>query len=199
MDLVYVFTDDDDDDEAVADAIMGQFAGEESESNTPLSPEDLRKYLHYTLTEYNPEVPQEAREYAAEVWKDLRDQTDGAIDKRDAKSILRLAIASARLHRRDAVTIADVEAAQELKIESLEQVGNGEIDSTVKYSGELTEQSQVKKAVLETVDEDGIEEEDLTEKLVVDGHAEDTVTYYVEKHLNSGEITRGDGGVLKTV
>lgn len=196
MDLVYVFTDEGEDDEAVADAIMGQFTtDDEADDSVPLTPDELRKYLHYVLSEYNPTISREAREYASQVWQDLRDQTDGAIDKRDAKSILRLAIASARLNRRSEVTLEDVEIAQELKVESLQQVGHGEIDAQVKYSGELTEQSSVKKAVLSTVEgADGLSDDELLELL--DGYPEETVEHYVEKHLNAGNITRRDGGVL---
>jgi len=199
MDLTYVFEDSTDDDEAVADAIMGQFTPDEGDEDTQLTVEEVRKYLHYVLTEYQPSIPAEVQETAKQVWLDLRDQTDGAVDKRDAKSILRLAIASARLHRRDQVTLADVQVSQELKVESLKQVGHGEIDPTVKYSGETKNQSNTREDVLEEVDEEGVEEEDLVETLVAKGHNEGTVRHYVEKHLNEGNIMRQDGGELAAV
>jgi replicative DNA helicase Mcm len=205
MDLVYVFTDTEDDDGAVADAIMGRFTtGDEQNQDVPLSPDQIRKYLHYVLTEYQPTVPREAREYAAEVWIDLRQQTDGAIDKRDAKSILRLAIASARLNRRNEITIEDVETAQALKIASLEQVGHGEIDATVKYTGETSDQSNTRNQVLKATDllentENGVTEDDLVDKLVANGHDEDTVRHYVDQHLKQGNLMRQDGGEIVTV
>jgi DNA replicative helicase MCM subunit Mcm2 (Cdc46/Mcm family) len=109
---------------------------------------------------------------------------------------MRLAISSARLHRRDTVTLEDVETAKEMKVNSLRQMGNGDIDATVKYTGELTEQSAARKAVLNTVqDAELIEDEELVAELRE--YPEKTVKHYIEKHLNEGLITRVSGGDLK--
>jgi DNA replicative helicase MCM subunit Mcm2 (Cdc46/Mcm family) len=111
--------------------------------------------------------------------------------------MMRLAISSARLNRREEVTVEDVEVAKEMKVDSLKQMGNGEIDPTVKYTGELKEQSAARKAVLNTVqDAELIEDEELVEKL---GDCEEkTVRHYIEKHLNEGRLTRIEGGKLTT-
>jgi DNA replicative helicase MCM subunit Mcm2 (Cdc46/Mcm family) len=198
MDLTYVWTTDDQDTEAVANAVANKYVTTfDAFTNPPLTPEEVGKYIYYVMNEYHPDITRETARAVSEVWQHLNSETDGAVDTRDEDAMMRLAISSARLNRREEVTVEDVEVAKEMKVDSLKQMGNGEIDPTVKYTGELKEQSAARKAVLNTVqDAELIEDEELVEKL---GDCEEkTVRHYIEKHLNEGRLTRIEGGKLTT-
>jgi replicative DNA helicase Mcm len=196
MDLVYIWTTEDQDTEAVAHAVANKYiTTDDSTQDPPLAPEEVGKYIYYVMNEYQPDITPEVANAVATVWQQLNDETDGNVDTRDEDAIMRLAISSARLHRRDTVTIEDVEAAKEMKVDSLRQMGNGEIDAQVKYTGELTEQSAARKAVLSTVETaELIEDEELVAEL--EDYPETTVRHFIEKHLNEGRITRVSGGDL---
>lgn len=129
FDLIYALTDDinhDKDLDKAKKVLTNDFL---NYSDDILDKELIKKYVNYAKNNYNPSLSSEAIEKMSQFYAETRalaldyDDMGKPITLRELGAIKRLAVAYAKLHLRDIVTVEDTEVAIDIYSKSLESLG----------------------------------------------------------------------------
>ena len=117
FDLIFIMLDEarEEDDNAIAERITGNLS---EPINAPLTTQELRKYIAYAKTNFNPKLTKEASKTAKDYYVQLRKRIGSnqaiPITARQLEGLLRLAGANAKKRLSQTIEIKDVNKAIEI-------------------------------------------------------------------------------------
>lgn len=193
--------------QAAADHVHhGARTDDDGSVDAPVSQDVFRAYIAHARRSYQPRiVDEDVMDALSDSFASLRtmngegDGTTVPVTMRKLEGIQRLAEASARLRLSDTVEKEDVDRAQRLIGESMQQLGmneDGEMDADIVEAGASMSQKDRIKTVQRVIGdaEGAIEEGDLVSQAVERGLSRDRVDHVIKKLSAQGEIyNRGDG------
>jgi replicative DNA helicase Mcm len=209
FDLLYVIEDkqDEEADKMKATAMMNRWqeAAADEVDHDRLTKEEFGKFVEY-LKEHEPAPPSEEEvEFIAEEFASLRADDSDHIDLRKLPTIMRLATVFARLNGHDRVEREDMIRGAEMLIDSVNRLDEANIDKSVLWTGENSEQMEAKERVAEAVEtlhhaDDDEPTRDEVEKRIVMNHQLDqqTVRWAIDSRLEENTLYEDDDGVLHT-
>jgi replicative DNA helicase Mcm len=205
FDLIYpVLRDDVDMDKEYARTQTSRFGSSGSPSeNAPYTPSEVAMLVRYARS-IDVVLSEEAEEMASEVWEKVQEgaKSDDMqwLDSRRFEGLLRLSLASARLHGREEANEDDVaEALKLMKDAFSEFVANGTFDLDLE-TGQSETLMEVRKTVRDVVSSESTEPDVdgvvamVTVELDVD---EEVVRSEVDEMLAEDEIWVGDDDVVR--
>lgn len=215
FDLIFVITDvpNAERDRALAEYVLDFHRQQYPESLEYVLPRDLlRKYIAYARRYVRPRLTEEAKSKLIGFYVEMRSKSQGAdspiaITPRQLEALIRLAEAHARISLSDVVTEKDAEAAIELMMVFLKNVGydmeSKTFDIDIVMTGQPKSQRdkvlQVIKLLREMVEGSGgeaVKREDFISTAVEKGLEEQFVRKVLERLYNSGEIIEPKPGYI---
>lgn len=217
-DLIFLIEDkpDKDKDKEIIESILNGYDVKDNENTTSnikedidiLEAEELRKYLAFARTEYDPKLTPEAKEYIKENGLKLRSSTeDGQAPYhwRFIRAIPKLAGAYAKLHLRNKITEEDVKKAIALKSYSVKLIGLDPITGTIdtdRVTGNLNKDDKREREIIKklikkyiespnNLDVDGIPANILkNEYLSMSNKSKSTYKRRLNELIETGEIIK---------
>ncbi|QLH78162.1 minichromosome maintenance protein MCM [Halosimplex rubrum] len=207
--LIYIIQDNQDEetDKQKATAMMTRWqeAAADETDHDRLTKTEFGKFVEY-LKESEPSPPSEdVVEFVASEFASLRADDSDHIDLRKLPTIMRLATVFARLNGHDQIEKQDMTRGAEMLIDSVNRLDEANIDKSVLWTGENSEQTEAKERVVDAVDTlHHADDDDPTrtevEKRIVMNHQldQETVRWAIESRLEDDALYEGDDGVLHT-
>lgn len=219
-DLIFLIEDkaDKNIDSQIIDSILNMYDTKDNENTTSdikentheiniLNSEDLKKYLAFARTEYDPKLTPEAKKCIKENSLKLRNNTEDGeapYNWRFIRAIPKLAGAYAKLHLRTNITKEDVEKAIALKNYSVNLIGldpfTGTIDND-RVTGNLNKEDKrereiIKKLIKEYLEDPNIDEDGIPANILIHnylsriGKSKSTYKRRLNELIKIGEVIK---------